>query len=100
MSMTIFEFVSVISSRKLLLLGIFSAVVGAGMAITFMIAPTYQSTMKILATRDRVDPQVTPAEKTPEYSRGELTEEDLNSEIELLQSRSVLEGVARQVGFD
>jgi uncharacterized protein involved in exopolysaccharide biosynthesis len=98
--MSTFEFFSVLSSRKLLLTGIFSAIVGAGMAITFMLSPTYQSTMKILVTRDRVDPQVTPTEKTPDYSRGELTEEDLNSEIEILQSRSVLEGVARQVGFD
>jgi uncharacterized protein involved in exopolysaccharide biosynthesis len=56
--------------------------------------------MKILVTRDRVDPQVTPGEKNFELSRGELTEEDLNSEIEILQSRAVVEGVVRQLGLD
>jgi uncharacterized protein involved in exopolysaccharide biosynthesis len=98
--MTIFDFVKALSSRKLLLIGLFSTIVTLGMAVTFLLPPTYQSTMKILVTRDRVDPLVTPADKTPDYPRGELTEEDFNSEIEILRSRAVLEDVVRQLGLD
>jgi uncharacterized protein involved in exopolysaccharide biosynthesis len=98
--MTIFKLIGVLYSRRFLLIGIFIAIVGAGMTVTLLLAPTYQSTMKILITRDRVDPQVTPAEKNPDYSRGGLSDEDFNSEIEILQSRAVLKGVARQISLD
>ncbi len=98
--MTIFKLIGVLYSRRFLLIGIFIAIVGAGMTVTLLLAPTYQSTMKILITRDRVDPQVTPTEKNPGDSRSELTEEDFNSEIEILQSRAVLEEVARQLNLD
>ena len=46
-------------SRKFLAIGIFFAIVGAGMTVTLLLAPTYQSTMKVLITRDRIDPRVT-----------------------------------------
>ncbi len=98
--MTIFDLFRALYSRKRLLCGIFFAIVGAGMIVTLLLPPTYQSTMKILVARNRVDPQVTPAERNPEYSRGELTEEEFNSEIEILQSHAVIEGVVKQLGLD
>jgi uncharacterized protein involved in exopolysaccharide biosynthesis len=98
--MNLVDLLRALYSRRLILCGIFLAVVGAGMIVTFLLTPTYQSTMKILVTRDRIDPQVTPGEKNFELSRGELTEEDLNSEIEILQSRAVVEGAVRQLGLD
>ncbi len=97
---TIFDLIRVLYSRKLLLIGVFIAIVTAGMIVTLLLTPTYQSTMKILVTRDRIDPQVTAAEKNTEGSRGSLSEEEFNSELEILQSRAVIEGVARQIGLD
>jgi uncharacterized protein involved in exopolysaccharide biosynthesis len=86
--------------RRLTIFLIVALIVTAGMAVTFLLPPAYQSTMKILVTRDRIDPQVTAADKGPESQYPELTDEDFNSELEILQSRSVLEGVARQLGLD
>lgn len=99
-SMTIFDLFRALYSRKRLLGGIFFAILGAGMIVTLLLPPTYQSTMKILVARNRVDPQVTPAERNSEFSRSELTEEEFNSEIEILQSHAVIEGVVKQLGLD
>ncbi|MGH9841997.1 MAG: GumC family protein [Blastocatellia bacterium] len=98
--MTIFDLLGVLYSRRRLLFGILFAIVGAGMIVTFLMPPTYQSTMKILVARNRIDPQVTPTEKNSDFSGGELTEEEFNSELEILQSRAVIEGAVKQLGLD
>lgn len=99
-SMTIFDLLRVLYSRKRLLCGIFLAIVGAGMIVTILLPPSYESTMKILVTRDRIDPQVTPDEKNSDFSRREVTDEEFNSELEIVQSRAVVEGVVRQLNLD
>jgi polysaccharide biosynthesis protein PslE len=86
--------------RLFLLLLVFGVIVGAGMMMTLLTPPTYQSTMKILVTRNRLDPQVSASDKTGDSSRGELTEEDFNSEIEILQSRAVLEATVKQLNLE
>lgn len=90
----------VLLARQFLVFAIFALVVGVGTLVTLQIPPRYQSTMKILITRDRLDPQVSSSDKTNDTLRGELTEEDFNSELEILQSRAVLEATARQLGLD
>src|SRR5262245_17733900 len=90
----------VLYSRKLLLCGLFFAIVGAGMIVTFLLPPTYESTMKILVARDRIDPQVTPADKSSDVLRSEFTAEEFNSEMEILQSRTVIEGVVRRLDLN
>lgn len=90
----------VLFARQLLVFAVFAAVVGVGTLVTLRTSPRYQSTMKILITRDRLDPQVSSSDKTNDMLRGELTEEDFNSELEILQSRAVLEATARQLGLD
>lgn len=90
----------VLLARQFLVFAIFAAVVCVGTLVTLQIPPRYQSTMKILITRDRLDPQVSASDKSNDMLRGELTEEDFNSELEILQSRAVLEATARQLGLD
>jgi uncharacterized protein involved in exopolysaccharide biosynthesis len=62
--MNIVDLLRVLYSRRLLLCAIFFAIVSAGMIVTLLLPPTYQSTMKVLVARDRIDPQVTPAERS------------------------------------
>lgn len=87
-------------SRKLLAVGIFFAIVGAGMTVTLLLTPTYESTMKVLITRDRIDPRVTADENRSDTWRSEFSEEEFNSEMEILQSRAVIEGVVKQLELD
>jgi uncharacterized protein involved in exopolysaccharide biosynthesis len=62
----------------------FLAVLGYG-----VFAPSYQTHMSVLVRRGRVDPLVTPAPTpSPMFQRDEITEEELNSQVELLPQPS------------
>ncbi len=60
-------------------------------------APTYQSHMKLLLRRGRVDPVVSPERNSPiEFTRPEISEEEVNSEVELLRDQDLLRQVVVQ----
>lgn len=57
-------------------------------------APSYEAEMKILVRRGRQDPLITPAPTPPpEFAREQVTEEELNSEAELLHDQDALREV-------
>jgi uncharacterized protein involved in exopolysaccharide biosynthesis len=60
----------------------------------------YEAQMKILVKRERVDPLVTPDQSSPQqqFLLG-VTEEELNSEVELLKSRDLLTQVVVASGI-
>jgi len=65
-----------------------------------LVAPPYQSEMKILVRRGRFDPLMTPVPSSaPQFERDEVTEEDLNSEAELLHDDQILQKVVRVTGL-
>ncbi len=58
---------------------------------------SYPSHMMILLNRERIDPLVSAQSTTPVITASDpITEEEINSEVELLSSRDVLEGVVTQ----
>jgi len=59
----------------------------------------YESEMKILVKRERVDPLVTPEASSQQSSWPGVTEEELNSEVELLKSGDLLEQVVVEAGL-
>ena len=59
----------------------------------------YEAQMKILVKRERVDPLMTSEETAQRPVMFGVTEEELNSEVELLKSRDVLTQVAVDVGL-
>lgn len=63
--------------------------------------PQYEAHMKILALRQRSDSMVTPAANAPaQFSNDQVSEEDLNSEVELLNSDDLLRRVVLSTGID
>src|SRR5579872_2321446 len=64
-----------------------------------LIAPPYQSEMKILVRRGRVDPVVTSTPSQAEFEHEEVTEEELNSEVELLHDDEILRTVVQRAGL-
>ena len=81
----------------LIFLGIF-----VGAILTALLLPRkYEAEMKILVNRDRVDSVVTPnpAMPVPAEPVPVVSEEDLNSEVELLKSRDLIEKVALACGL-
>src|ERR1700721_196994 len=81
----------------LVFLGIF-----LGAILCMLLLPRkYEAEMKILVNRERVDAVVTP---DPDNANGPgivpaVSEEDLNSEVELIKSRDLLERGATAGGF-
>jgi uncharacterized protein involved in exopolysaccharide biosynthesis len=59
----------------------------------------YRTSTKFLIERERADPVISPGASTPLSFRSEVTEEELNSEVELLESADVLRQVAVSCGL-
>jgi uncharacterized protein involved in exopolysaccharide biosynthesis len=60
-----------------------------------LVAPPYRSEMKVLLRHSRVDPVVTSTPSQAEFERAGITEEEVNSEAELLQDDEILRTVVQ-----
>jgi uncharacterized protein involved in exopolysaccharide biosynthesis len=63
------------------------------------VTPRYRSEMKILVRRGRVDPAVAPTPSQTEFVLPPVSEEDLNSEADLLCDDEILRTVVRNTGL-
>jgi len=60
----------------------------------------YRATMKFLVARERQDPVVSAEQTSSVMVRSDVTEEELNSEVELLRNNDVLRQVVISCGLD
>jgi uncharacterized protein involved in exopolysaccharide biosynthesis len=79
-------------SRKLLIFSIFLLVVASGMIATLLITPKYEATMSIMVSRERIDPQISSSDKIPDMMQASISDEEFNSELELIKSNEVIAG--------
>ncbi len=80
----------------LVFLGVFG-----GMALTALLMPRkYEAEMKIFVNRDRADAVVTPDVATTVAPVAAVSQDDLNSEVELLTSRDLLDKVVLSCGLE
>lgn len=84
--------------KRTILVTFFAILLGA-IAAAVLQPAQYQASTKFLVERSRVDPIVSPGQD-PNVIREEVTEEELNSEVELLQSDDVLRQVVLAAGLD
>ena len=95
-SPTLRDVLAVIFRRRQLFVSAFLVVL-AGTVLYGWLTPSYQARMKVLLRRGRVDPVVTPEQKSPvEFTRPEISEEELNSEVELLRDQDLLRVVVEE----
>jgi uncharacterized protein involved in exopolysaccharide biosynthesis len=64
-----------------------------------LLSPTYRAEMSVLVSRSRVDPAVTPTPTQTQFEQEDVTEEDLNSEVELLHDQEILRTVTQAAGL-
>lgn len=83
--------------RKFLIVAIILLVVVSGMFATIMVTPKFEATMSILVSRDRIDPQINPSDKNPEITQTTISDEEFNSELELIKSGEVIAGVVKDL---
>ena len=92
-SPTLRDVAAVFFRHKRLLVISFAAVATAVLLYSGLF-PSYQSEMKILVRRGRIDPAITPTpSSSPAFEHDEITEEELNSEVELLRDEDILRQV-------
>lgn len=70
------------------------------LAAVLLLPATYDSTAQIVVKRERVDPVVTAEKNDPTQVVGEVTEEELNSEAQLVESEDVLRKAVIDSGLD
>jgi uncharacterized protein involved in exopolysaccharide biosynthesis len=98
-SLTLRDLLAVVFRQRRLVRISFAGVFFAALLYGLM-APSYQSQMKVLVQKGRVDPAVSPAPtQSPQFERQEVTEEELNSEVELLHDEEILRTVAQTSGL-
>jgi uncharacterized protein involved in exopolysaccharide biosynthesis len=86
--------------HKVTMLGVFGLLSLAVLLYVFALPPKYEAETKILVRQGRLDPVVSPTANVPLTVRQPLTEEELNSESEILLSEDVLRQVVIACGLD
>ena len=76
----------------------FLLVFAAGMVYS-IISPSYEAKMKVLVQRGRIDPAVTPTQSVTPLMQQEISEEELNSQAELLHDDDLLRQVVIEAGL-
>ena len=84
--------------RRLVALSFLGIFLGSIVA-AFLLPKQYRAEMKILVRRERVEPTLTSDKTTVIDSRSDVSEEQVQSEVELLRSRDLLENVVKVCGL-
>jgi uncharacterized protein involved in exopolysaccharide biosynthesis len=85
--------------KRVVVLSFLGILTGAILAAVLH-APEYRTSTKFLIERERLDPVISPGQSSAPEVRGEVTEEELNSEVELIESADVLRQVVVSCGLD
>jgi succinoglycan biosynthesis transport protein ExoP len=65
-----------------------------------LLSPRYEAHFKVLLRRGRSDPVVSPQPAIPvDFAHAEISEEELNSEVELLRDEDLLKPVVQEAGL-
>src|SRR5258708_10759377 len=84
--------------QKLLVVS-FLLVLAAGVTYA-VLSLSYKAEMKVMVRRGRIDPAVTPTQtSSPAFEHDEISEEELNSEVELLGDEDILRQVVIATGL-
>lgn len=102
LSVTLRDVLMPVFRQRRLATMIFIGIFAGAILSALLLPPRYEAEMKILVNQDRVDPIIT---SNADMERGAavvsaVSEEDLNSEVELLKSRDLLEKVVLASGLE
>jgi uncharacterized protein involved in exopolysaccharide biosynthesis len=78
----------------------FCGILAGSVVAVFMVPPQYQSVSQILVKRERVDSVVSAEKNNPLQVKGEVTEEEMNSEADLITSEDVLRKTVIDSGLE
>ncbi len=98
LSLTLRDLAATLFRRPRLVAASFGLVVLATMLFV-VLSPRYESHFKVLLRRGRFDPVVSSEPPSAmDFTRADITEEELNSEVELLRDKDLLKEVVKMAG--
>src|SRR5712664_1942616 len=84
------DFLAIGFRQRRLITNTFLGIFSIAIVIAFLLPKKYEAQMKILVRHDRPESLVSPEREAPVQCRMEVTEEELQSEAELIRSRDLL----------
>jgi uncharacterized protein involved in exopolysaccharide biosynthesis len=84
------DFLAIGFRQRRLIINTFLGIFSIAIVIAFLLPRKYESQMKILVRHERVESVVSPEREAPVQWRTEVSEEELQSEAELIRSRDLL----------
>ncbi|HTS38249.1 MAG TPA: GumC family protein [Candidatus Solibacter sp.] len=99
-SISVKELIAIGFRHKRSMFFCFMAVFIGAVLVGLLMPTSYTAHTEILVKRERVDPVISPGQAAPVMVKEEVTEEELNSEVELLESDDVMKQVAVASGLD
>jgi len=99
-SPTLREVMTVIFRHRTLIIASFLAILLGVIVGTWLLPKQYEAQMKILVKRERLETPITPERSPQPIMVREVTAEDINSEVELIRGRDLLEKVVISCGLD
>jgi uncharacterized protein involved in exopolysaccharide biosynthesis len=100
LSFTLKDFVAIGFRHKRVMALCFLGVFAGAMLPALLLHSTYRAETKLLVKKERLDPVVTPEQSAPMMFKDTISEEELNSEAELVGSEDVLRKVVLDCGLD
>jgi uncharacterized protein involved in exopolysaccharide biosynthesis len=99
LSFTLRDFVAMgFRRRRVMILSFIGILLGA--IVAGLLWPRYMSETEILVRRERVDPVVSPEMGSPMMLTSTISEEEMNSEVELINNNDVIRKAIVDSGFD
>lgn len=89
-STTAREFMTICFRHRSLMINTFLAILGSALLVAFLIPRKYVAQMKILVRHEREQEIVSPQREAPMRLQTDVSEEELQSEAELIKSRDLL----------
>src|SRR6202022_3457592 len=87
---TLRDFLAIGFRQRRLVVASFIGILAAVILIAILLPKQYESQMKILVRHERADSVVSADRETPQQMRTEVSEEELQSEAEILKSRDLI----------
>jgi len=87
------DFLAIGFRQRRLIVNTFLGILSITIVIAFLLPRKYEAQMKILVRHERAESVVSPEREAPSQWRTEVTEEELQSEAELIKSRDLLRKV-------
>jgi len=98
-SLTLKDVALIIYRRRRLALGLFSGIFFTVAAVTTLLPSIYVAKAKLMLKKERINNVVSPSEGAGADLKPQLTEEVMNSEIEILNSSYLLRAVIQHAGL-